>query len=126
MPSIKPATVNSARAVVLGVTRAIAAILLLVGTLFVVQRVLFALFANDVRMAYNIWQGIGDGHRMSNGLVFLALGGALAALSRPIARWLTPAPGDECPRCGYAKADPPGEHDPSRCAECGLPGVNKA
>lgn len=120
MRTTTPGTIHSRRVIALGVLRALAFAFLLVGGWFTLQRLAMGAMSGDVRMAYNVWMGIGDWHRMSNGVVFLGLGIVLAFFARPLARWFTPAPEEGCPRCGFAR----GDDDPTRCTECGLAGVN--
>lgn len=120
MRTTTPGTIHLRRVIALGALRALALGLLLFGVWFTLQRLAMGAMSGDVRMAYNVWMGIGDGHRMSNGVVFLGLGALLAIFSKPLARWVTPAPEEGCPRCGFAR----GDDDPTRCTECGLPGVN--
>jgi len=120
MRSMTPQRVAAVRTRVVWTLRAMAAALLFVGSWWVLQRWAVAFMGGDYRFAYSGWLGVGDWHRMSNGVVFLALGGALAAFNAPIARWMTPPPSEGCPRCGFAR----GDDDPTRCTECGLPGVN--
>jgi hypothetical protein len=69
-----------------------------------------------------VWQEIGNTtHRFSIGALMVLFGIALALFNRAIVHWLIPAPTEGCPNCGFSR----GDEDPTRCTECGLPGVNK-
>jgi len=125
--ALTPSTVTAARTIALWALRAIAAFLIIRGGYFVLQRLVFSLFAGQVA-AWQTWLEIGNtSHRGSVGIAMLIVGGALAFASGLIARWMTPVPADGCPRCGYTR-DAPGDEgalsDDTRCPECGLQGVN--
>lgn len=125
--ALAPSTVAAARTIALWMLRAIAAFLIIRGGYFVLQRLVFSLFAGQVP-AWQNWQEVGNtSHRGSAGISMLIVGGALAFASGVISRWMTPVPAEGCPRCGYAR-DAPGDDaaasDDSRCPECGLRGVN--
>ncbi len=122
MATLSPSTVVSVRTVVIWVIRLVALFLILRGAYFALQRFLMGVITGQPEMAWDVWQEIGnETHRVSIGAVMLAIGAILAIFNRPLAAWLTPAPREGCPACGFSR----GDDDPTRCTECGLPGVNK-
>ncbi|MBY0311488.1 MAG: zinc ribbon domain-containing protein [Phycisphaerales bacterium] len=54
-------------------------------------------------------------------VVFILPAIILAAFSRPLARWIVPAPLSGCPTCGFAIAA-----DQKVCPECGTPASSSA
>jgi hypothetical protein len=121
VPTLTPATVVSVRTKVLWIVRAVALVLLVVGAYFLVNRVLFATITADWSYALKTFSGIGTFHPFHAGVALVVIGATLGLFSRRIAAWLTPAPIEGCPNCGFSR----GDDDPTRCTECGLPGVNK-
>ncbi|MGP1309678.1 MAG: hypothetical protein ACTS27_05720 [Phycisphaerales bacterium] len=121
MHLLTPSTVVSVRTITVWFIRALALFLLLRGAYLVAQRFLMGIIVGQPDMAWSMWQEIGaKSHYVSIGALMVVFGTVLALLNRRIAAWLTPAPPEGCPRCGFAR----GDDDPSRCTECGLPGVN--
>lgn len=122
MATLTPSTVVSARTLVIWVIRLAALYLVLRGGYLALQRLLMALIVGQPEMAWGVWMEIGnESHRVSIGSVMVVIGILLAIFNRPLGAWLTPAPKEGCPACGFSR----GDEDPTRCTECGLPGVNK-
>lgn len=127
MSTLTPSAVLTVRTVVTWTLRAIALYLLIAGTHLLLQRTFQHMITGEGGVT---WQYImEDGkqrHRPSIGGSFFLLGVALALLSAPLARWITPLPRDGCPRCGYTRDEPHAETSPdeTRCPECGLRGAN--
>lgn len=122
MLMLTPATVVSVRTIAVWALRIVALFLILRGGYFVLQRLLMGVIVGQVEMSWNVWQEIGnESHRVSIGAAMMLVGVGLAFLSRHIAALLIPVPADGCPNCGFSR----GDDDPTRCTECGLPGVNK-
>ncbi len=122
MPTLTPATVVSVRTIAVWILRILALYLILRGGYLFLQRFLMGFIVGQPEMAWNVWQEIGaESHYVSIGALMVAFGAGLAVFSRQIAAWLTPTPREGCPACGFSR----GDDDPTRCTECGLPGVNK-
>ena len=107
-------TTRLARIVVLGFTRLIAIVMLLVGGFYL---------ANAVFLHWPFWPSrLTIDVQWNNGFTWIGYGlgwtvpGALLAIfSGPIAKWIVPAPRNECLACGYVIENLQSE----RCPECG-------
>ncbi len=115
MARIRAEDVNTVRAVVTWVLRAIAAAALAIGVYLPLKALLLGLSVGNMEMAYSVYDNVGENHPLSRGLVLITLGAALGLFSSKIARWMIPVPGRGCPGCGYAG---PGRN--GLCPECGL------
>ncbi|MCW5775154.1 MAG: hypothetical protein KIS87_01735 [Phycisphaeraceae bacterium] len=118
--AIPPERINAVRAIGTLVVRAAAAWCLVFGAYLVLKKVLFAVGIGDPAHAFRIYMEDGDKQSTYRGLALIAVGAALALLSRRIGVWVVPVPTTGCPRCGYPTPDAEG-----RCPECGLPGFER-
>lgn len=113
MPPLDASRVHTGRAAVLWALRLTALAMMLLGLYRLGQRLLFWLITGEGTTAFKAWdRGVGYDHGSSVGLTLIALAAALAAASRPLARWATPAPTTGCPHCGYPAQG-------TTCQECG-------
>jgi hypothetical protein len=121
VPTLSPSTVVSVRTIAVWSIRIVALFLILRGAYFVLQRFLMGVIVGQPAMAWTTFQEIGNtSHRVSIGALMVLFGIALALCNRRIAAWMIPTPIEGCPNCGFSR----GDDDPTRCTECGLPGVN--
>src|SRR5215468_9954260 len=97
MLTIRPSDVNAARAVVIWTLRGVALLLIASGVYLTLKKTLFGLGTNQVNMILDVYEGVGEEHSTYRGLSMLVVGAALAALSRPLARWMIVVPSDACP-----------------------------
>jgi hypothetical protein len=120
--TLSPSTVVSVRTIAVWILRILAFYLIVRGVYFMLQRLLLGALVGQPDMVWGVWQEIGNTtHRFSIGALMALFGIALALFNRTIAAWMIPAPVEGCPNCGFSR----GDDDPTRCTECGLPGVNK-
>lgn len=101
------------RALALTIIRAAALVLLVLGAVRAAFGIGLAILVGDFTELQTLFDD--NFNWLSSGVSFLVAGGALALMSRRIARWLVPAAKPECPECGYAFR---GLNSP-RCPECG-------
>ncbi len=107
--------VMDVRGVVVWVARAIGVAMVGAGVFVVLDRALPAVYMWRWDVAWASLKESQDGVRaLPRATALWALGLALAAGSRAIARWVVVTPRQECPRCGYATGP-----DDVRCSECG-------
>lgn len=106
-------SVHSARALATWIVRAVAVTLITCGVYFFLRRAIFGLFQRDLELTFNVWQGIGERDQTSGGLAMIAVGVALALLSRRIVRWAIVPAQSGCAACGYP------EVEGGVCPECG-------
>ena len=113
---MSPHRINLCRGLPTWAIRSVCIVLFSVGAYLVLKRIVLALVNFDIQTAFRTWEEIGEGQSFYRGVAMLAVGGALAALSRAIPRWTFPAPPAGCPGCGYERVET------DRCPECGLTG----
>lgn len=107
--------VHTFRAVVLAILRSVGLVMVTVGVVMIANRILFATWGmGNIAQVHSTWMGIGETHGMFLGVPLMAVGVALALLSRRLSHWIVQAPATGCANCGYETLD---END--RCAECG-------
>ncbi|HZW10868.1 MAG TPA: hypothetical protein VFF69_13285 [Phycisphaerales bacterium] len=115
MARLTPAHVNAARTLAAWGVRVAALALLAVGCYLFLKKLLFGLGSGQgLEMTFQVWDNTGEEQSTYRGLAMIAVGAALAAGARRIARWVVSAPETGCPRCGYAGAAT------DTCPECGL------
>ena len=99
---------------VLMVLRLAASLMVVLGLLSFVYSIISGLSIrvslSSMFMTYDQW------NYGALGITLLACGFALGWSSNRVARWVVPAPRDECPRCAYALRSIAG----NRCPECGF------
>ncbi|MCL4741060.1 MAG: hypothetical protein KJZ54_02550 [Phycisphaerales bacterium] len=115
--AIAPERINAMRALCTLAARAAAVWCVAFGAYLFLKKILFAVGVGDPSHAFRVFMEDGDMQSTYRGLAMIAVGVALAVLSRRIALWVVPVPATGCPRCGYPTPDAEG-----RCPECGLPG----
>jgi hypothetical protein len=110
-----PQQVLAARTYAVWALRSIGAALLCLGGYLVLKRVLFGIGLGDMSIVTRTYVGVGEDSSLYRGLALLVVGGLIAGLSTPIARWIVIVRPEGCPGCGYAAAA-----DANQCPECGL------
>jgi len=132
-----PDRLNLVRAFVTWILRAVALLMIVIGSALCINRILFGILAGGsfFQSTFQLRMEIGVTHPIYRGLPLVILGTALAVFSRKLSRWIISVPEDVCPRCGYSRpiTDPPAQPDSStsssrrstRCPECGLEGFLK-
>ena len=109
------ARVHAARAIVLGMIRFFALVMVVVGLVLVMNRVLYGIFGvGDLSASITIFRDIGETQGMYLGLPMLAMGVLLGLMSRRLSHWVVRAPELGCAGCGYESLD-----ENSKCSECG-------
>lgn len=135
-----PDRLNLVRAFVTWTLRAVALLMVVIGSALCLNRLLFGILVGAGGSFYEstfvVWMESRTTHPIYRGIPLVILGVALAFLSRRLSRWIITVPDDVCPRCGYSRpiADPPSindstpatsTHRSTRCPECGLEGFLK-
>jgi hypothetical protein len=118
MKVLRPAAINQVRGFITWGVRGVALVLVVVGIYYLLKRTVFGAASGDMRGALTAYMGVGEGHEVAIGIACVAVGAALALLSRHLARWVIVMPPSGCPQCGHAGIT--AEMD--RCTECGLQG----
>lgn len=101
--------------------RAAAAAAIVIGVTLIARRLIFAIMIGNLQIAWDSYEGIGQGHEFSWGFVLVVVGAAAGLASRRLAAWIICMPPDACPRCEYG-----GVGKQARCSECGLEGFSPA
>ncbi|MCC6660181.1 MAG: hypothetical protein IT437_04775 [Phycisphaerales bacterium] len=106
-------TIHAARAVATWGVRAPSAAAVALGAYLLLKKVAFGIGTGQVRVIYDIYEGVGEGHDTYKGLALVVVGVACGLLSRRMARWIVTVPETGCPACGYAV------QGSGPCPECG-------
>ncbi|MHA7814230.1 MAG: hypothetical protein ACX94C_12675 [Phycisphaerales bacterium] len=107
--------IHRSRAIVLGVLRCGALVMVVVGLILVANRVLFGLWGTgNITQGWSSWRGIGQWHGIFLGVPLVGAGVLLGFFSTRLSGWIVRAPGMGCARCSYETLDENG-----RCSECG-------
>jgi hypothetical protein len=109
------ARVHAVRAIVLGLIRFAAMVMVVVGLVMVFNRVLYGMFGvSDLSASIMVFRDIGETHGMYLGLPLVAFGVVLGVMSRRLSHWVVRVPEIGCAGCGYETVG-----DDGQCSECG-------
>jgi len=126
--------VNAVRGVARWILRIVAITLAVIGIHLILKRLVLAVLTGSPSLAFQTWEGIGDGHAGARGVSMLVIATILALTGNRLVRWAIPVPPEGCPRCGHRTAptdagphelgpsiEPANQGEPRhRCPECGL------
>ena len=109
------ARTHAARAIVLGMIRFCAMVMVVVGLVLVLNRVLYGVLGvGEIAAAFNTFVSIGETQGMYLGLPLIAVGLLMGMRSERLARWVVRMPAMGCANCGYSTLGEDG-----KCSECG-------